>query len=428
MPHRVGDTTYPHLPLVREDLSVDRRRGRGRPGPRPDRGGREAFATALEQRLEQIGAAAQQKVSAPGIQAHLVFRVPLAPTAPVEEVIERLEQAGLVVVSIDPDQAVIAFRDEVDLGDFREAVETYRAGPAEGKKSTKWDLFEYLEVDNLRGLVARDRIGPRLRSVIGDEGAGVNATRLYTVEIELWHPGGRAGADRYLAEVGSVVRIANRDDERITDTFVGDSLCLAKARVRGTTLTRLLDLDVIAEVDLPPTPVFDPAAATVVTPRDFPAPPRPAADAPRVCVVDSGVISNHPLIAANLGHAEAILTAGGDATDQNGHGTLVCGIALYGSVRREYERGAFASPLLLYSARVLNDANRFDDDRLIINQLRTAITTFYAAPYNCRVFNLSLGSDVPALANNGRQNIWAEELDVLARELKVLIVISAGNR
>jgi hypothetical protein len=69
---------------------------------------------------------------------------------------------------------------------------------------------------------------------------------------------------------------------------------------------------------------------------------------------------------------------------------------------------------------VLNDQNRFDDDRLIHTQMETAIELFHRPPHNCRVFNLSLGSpDVVLFGTNQRQTLWAEGLDTLARKHKV---------
>src|SRR5262249_19214668 len=93
-----------------------------------------------------------------------------------------------------------------------------------------------------------------------------------------------------------------------------------------------------------------------------------------------------------------------------------------------YQSGTFASPLLLFSARVLNDRNEFDDEKLIVSQMQAAIGLFKAEPYNCRVFNISLGDGRPWLRDNHRQSIWAASLDTLAREHKVLLVVSAGNQ
>ena len=71
--------------------------------------------------------------------------------------------------------------------------------------------------------------------------------------------------------------------------------------VSGAKLEQLLDASIVAEVELPEQPVFDAVAAARATPRDFPAPPAPPEDGPRVCILDSGIVSNHPLLAANVG-------------------------------------------------------------------------------------------------------------------------------
>jgi hypothetical protein len=80
---------------------------------------------------------------------------------------------------------------------------------------------------------------------------------------------------------------------------------------------------------------------------------------------------------------------------------------------------------VLFSARVLNQRNRFDDEQLIVKQMQTAIRTFKKAPHACRVFNLSLGTFAPA--DSAKQSTWAESLDLLAREEQVVIIVSAGN-
>ena len=92
-----------------------------------------------------------------------------------------------------------------------------------------------------------------------------------------------------------------------------------------------------------------------------------------------------------------------------------------------FERGQFASIITLYGASVLNDQNQFDDEKLIIHQMRRAIEYFTAPPFDCRVFNMSLGVNEPWLRDNRRQSTWAASLDELAPEFKIVIVVSAGN-
>jgi hypothetical protein len=214
----------------------------------------------------------------------------------------------------------------------------------------------------------------------------------------------------------------------VLDHFIGDNLCLARVRVSGLLLSEMLDSDAIAEVDLPPVPELNVAQVGRLTARDFPPIPAPDPNGPRLCIVDSGLASNHPLLAQNVAGVWSEMSSTASAADDNGHGTMVGGLAVFGSVRACYSTGVFASPIRLFSVRVLDANNRFDDEKLVINQIESAIMQFYRPPHNCRIFNLSVGTAHSAFANGAdRQTIWAESMDILARDLKVVLVISAGN-
>jgi subtilisin family serine protease len=369
-----------------------------------------------------------------GIQPHLVFRVPVAAGTSPTELTDRLQQLGIAVVSIENDGAVIAFRGDTDLSEFKEAVRKYQRGPAINQKtglrykSTRYDVFEIIEVDQMRRWGRTDRVGRRLANAIGKNGESIDSATLYVLDVDLWHRGTTALAKVSVTEVQKLVQDGTKAGEKFSDTFIGDVLCLARITVTGEKLSRLLEMDAVAEVDLPPQPFFDAYSAATVTPRDFPSPPRPAPDGPRVCILDSGITSSHKLLANNIGHEEAILTDTTSPADANGHGTMVGGLAVFGDIRACYTAGRFSSPITLFSARVTNDASRFDDDKRIINQMRQAVEVFLAEPYNCKVFNISLGCPEPLLSDgNRRQGEWAQALDVVARDLKVLLVVSAGN-
>lgn len=434
MPHHPEDERHPHLPLVRVEENPPRRKRPGFGAPRPARGERAAFGGLLQNKVDEIEAEAQRTPTIQGFAPHLVFLVPLAAGASADAVAEKLRDAGLTVVSIEPDQAVVVFQDDVNLAEFRRALEQYMAGPriiaatGELAKTTQWDVFEFIEADRMRIWSRADRIGARLRAEIGVNGERIERLRIYTLDVELWHPGLAELARQKMAELQALVNQDRADRERLSDQFVGDLLAVARVSVSGARLERLLDASIVAEVEVPEQPVFDAVAAAQVTPRDFPAPPAPPEDGPRVCILDSGIVSNHPLLAANVGGEEAVLTATNDPADAHGHGTHVGGLAVFGDIRACYADGRFSSPVRLFSARVLNDQNRFDDDRLIHTQMEAAIELFRRPPYECRVFNLSLGApDVVLNGTNRRQTLWAEALDTLARKHKVLIVVSAGN-
>jgi hypothetical protein len=420
--------------LVRAEANPPRRKRPGFVASGPDRGGRTRFGQALLAKSEEIEAEARLIPAVQGFVPHLVFRVPLATPAPADTVAEKLRDAGLTVVSIEPDQAVVVFQDDADLAEFRRALGEYMAGPriiekrGERAKTTQWDVFEFIEADEMRSWSRADRIGPRLAAEIGFNGDRIDPIRIYTLDIELWHPGLVELARQRMAELQALVNDNLAERERLSDRFVGDLLAVARVNVYGRKLDRLLEASIIAEAEIPEQPIFDAVAAGQVTPRNFPAPPTPPEDGPRVCILDSGITPNHPLLQANVGGEEAVLTATDNPADMNGHGTHVGGLAVFGDIRACFADGTFASPIRLFSGRVLNDQNRFDDDRLIHTQMEVAIEVFRREPYNCRVFNLSLGSQDAVLNGaNRRQTLWAEALDTLARKHKVLLIVSAGN-
>ncbi|MCG3158575.1 MAG: hypothetical protein DKINENOH_05219 [bacterium] len=435
MPRHQDDNQHPHLEFMREDISAERRKKPGFGGTRPDRGGREIFAPKLIEATDRLQDEQNRKVSPiAGIRPHLVFRVPIASKTSPEGIIEILQQAGLAIVSIEPDHAVIAFRDDADLTDFRTAILAYQGGPKINRKtgkpcaSTKYDVLELIEPEQMRLWSRPDRIGPRLAQLIGSNADRIEVTCIYIVDLELWHPGTHQEAINGLNEIRQLIQASSMDGERFLDSYIGDAILLAKVAVKGAKLEQLLNSDIVAEVELPPVADFDPIQAGRTTARDFPTPPHPPEDSPRVCIIDSGITSNHPLLASNVGHEEAVLTQTTSPADAHGHGTMVAGLAVFGNVRDCYETGAFSSPVVLLSARVLNDQNQFDDEKLIVNQMREAIETFMHPPHNCRVFNISIGSKASAFEiGKDRQTIWAETLDILAQELKVVLVVSSGN-
>jgi len=423
-----------HLEFLREDPSAERRK-RSFYSPPPDRGGRSTFAPKLIEGAERLEEDQQKQPGlARGLKPHLIFQIPVSNGAPKESLITLLEQAGLVIVSLEPDGALIAFREETELNAFKDAALQYRLGPSlnpktgQVYKSTKYDILEYVEPDSMRLLDATDRIAPRLSDLIGKDGHSIDESALYTLELELWHPGNKLDARKSVEELRSFIRERNVSEEIFYDAYVGDFLALAKLRTTGDGLRKLLQAPIVAAIDLPPRADFDPIELRALSLSAFPEPSAPPSKGPRVCIVDSGIASNHPLLRRHIGHAQSFLRKSDSAIDQHGHGTMVAGLAVFGDINYSVSNRSFDSTVTVFSARVLDENNLFEDDRLVINQLKEVIETFSAPPHNCRVFNLSVGTKYAADdLTLGRQTLWAEQLDILARELKVVLIVSAGN-
>ena len=356
------------------------------------------------------------------------MRFDLARGANAPQMIERLDEAGLHVVSIDANrQAIVAFRENQDLAEFERAIVAFAAGPTDGHKSNKWDILAYIEPTSVRRWSRADRIGPRLRNA--SDVVRFEPEQWFKLDVELWHPGSVEAARRSLDKIRQL-RDATPAVGRgpVLDSYVGRTICLARVRLLGRVVDDLLELPEVAGVDLPPQSGVELGVSSASLNRIFPTPAKPPDDGPRLCILDSGVTSAHPLLGPFVGDATSVHSSITSAADLHGHGTGVAGVAVFGDLRDRVAHEEFSSSITLYSVRMLDDAARLDEDRLVVNQIREAVERYRATPYSCRVFNLAFGEERTFLAKTGgRQGLWAEVLDLIAAELDVVFIVSAGN-
>lgn len=150
--------------------------------------------------------------------------------------------------------------------------------------------------------------------------------------------------------------------------------------------------------------------------------------APLATVLDSGVFTGNPLLKSVVVAEEDFDTTEHATADMNGHGTGVAGIVVYGDFSTPDENRIYTPLVRICSAKIMHDEDGdpcFREDVRPEKLVKDAIVYFYKT-YGCRIFNLSAG-DVGSIYNGGRQLSWASMLDDLARELDIVIIVSAGN-
>ncbi|MDA8226571.1 MAG: S8 family peptidase [Desulfitobacterium hafniense] len=401
---------YENLPLVRIEIVYDRKKRPGF-GSAPIREYVQ-HAEKLETEIENLLEAFKSKPLPSIIKPELILKVKYDSSLNVDD----LRRSGLHILGGDPNNALILFATKGDLSDFTQRLNEYKAGPKDKAKNPAYNNF-FANIESVTYLTREDRIGAKLKTIEIEEES------FYWIDIELWHLGDKVKSREKMVEIKDF--IAASEQGRATDDFIGSSLCLIRANVSGKVINELSDLDIIYRIDLPSKPTFYPRDIINIPIEQLPKPKAPFEDAPGICVIDSGVLQGNPFLAKAIGDTSTFPGSLGDPTDVNGHGTLVAGIAIYGNVLDCILNDSFQPDAVLYSARVTNEYNCFDNDKLITSQMREAITYFYEQ-YACRIFNISLGDkDRPFV--NGKQPIWAATLDELARELDIVVVISAGN-
>ena len=429
-----GDGEFPHIEIERQPDEPERRRRRKRffspvPTP-PDRGEHAALLTDQTTRAVQETVQRRESVGIdPNRLVVLEFNTVNYDTR--EDFVERFH-AQVVDESVSEQdeqtrvRTVVQFPSEVAIRAFEREISAYRGEavpqpvlPPKGREK----FFDSLQ--QVRSVSREDRMGRRIKT------EGFPQAEPFYLDVDLWRPEDDGNARGVLADFQATCQRAGC---RVTDEVRTASLLLVKVLATRTFAEQLLGIDLVARVDLPP----HVAVGYTRFFEDFPPldqGQQPDESDPILCVVDSGVVSGHPFL-RNWVVAERDFDTGENTeVDQNGHGTSVAGLAVYGDIANCIETGQWRPKVRICSAKVLRseenpiDPSRpqavFPDQHRIEHTIEEAIRHFHDE-WACRVFNLSVGDDL-APYRGGRQFPWAEKLDELARELDIVIVVAAGN-
>lgn len=163
--------------------------------------------------------------------------------------------------------------------------------------------------------------------------------------------------------------------------------------------------------------------------------PEPGADAPHVCLFDTGVNHGHPLIAPALDdHDLHSVEPGWGVDDRVGHGTAMAGLALVGDLSDALaSQGAITVRHRLESVKLIptDGANGGDAKHHGYLTIEAVARPEIDSPVRRRVFSMA----VTARDNRdrGRPSAWSAAIDRLAAdsfgqgETPRLFVLSAGN-
>ncbi len=375
-----------------------------------------AHGAKITREIDQVVEHQRAQPAIAGIDPALILKVTLDRAIDEDE----WRRAGFEVLAQNPGNIFVLFSSDRELRAFRERLAAFRGGPQGDAKTAPYSSL-FNSIESISEVSPADRIGGRLkvRGVIAP--GDIDGRLTYVVDVELWDAGdpllrrNRADSVSTFAE--------GLGGTRVGEPFItSHGLILFRMRCRGTVLRAVLERPEVALIDLPPVPDLGETHVPSVTVRELPQLVAPPANAPVIGIIDSG-LNEHPMldgvVVDRIGVPDQLGTA-----DEWGHGTKVTGIAAYTDLRERLSRGRFDASVRILSARVVNGTGGFDDTSTIPDQMRRAITAL--ARRGCRVINVSLGDKTLVYAG-GRATAWASELDALAREFDLLIVVSAGN-
>lgn len=396
------EENFPHLSIRRESPINEKRSGNNKPQrPPPDvrghgRGLLGKLTAAKVQASENLG----------GFDDRKLFRFSVEKGFNPDDL--RKISREIEFVSQEKETVVIGFASNAALTQFEARLTTMADG---GDVTNKQVIYALQSVD---GWNAENRKGWALIN------QGLPESDQFLLDVELWPLEDNDQA---------------RNQECVTfEQWLLQQSIEKKDQVKrsGLTLYRVL-CDVnqaglllrhrdVRSVDLPPSFGLE-RSVIFQHVQDFPEIVHPGKLAPGVAVLDSGIASGHPLLKAAVGEAKSFLP-GEDASDENGHGTHVAGLALYGDFERSLRAGAFVPTLRLFSGRVLDKENE-NSTGFVENHIEEAVR-YFSGERGCRVFNLSFG-DANKPYHGGHLKGLSVTLDNLSRELGVLFIVAAGN-
>ncbi len=420
--------SYEHLSLPVYNAATERqKRGGGGGFKIPQGRNKSEFSKTASQKADAIATSFQEikRKFSGKINPSLIFEIEINQSVAPEAFEKTLSSMGIHVLSIAENKKGywIVFSDDDDLYRFNEKLSTY--GYDEGPK---YDFFNAIE--SFRDIPREEKIGKALsEQPLGDKPE--------FIDIELWKMGTPQENEDFITELKTTY--SDLSIFRITDKLVTKSFVLLRVKLSGKIFNEIIELKEIARADRPSIPTFNPFEyrSIDISGMELNAPNENAVG---ILIIDSGIISNHPLLEKCVGGEENFQTGENQIQDTAGHGTAVAGCAAYGDLEKCIEDKYFDPSNWIFSAKVMyleRDVNgnivkaTYDPEKLIEHQFKDAVESFLSNhEYHIKVVNISLGNkDEVWHKNYTRQLPLAALIDELAYTYPgVTFIVSAGNQ
>ncbi|WP_303759344.1 S8 family peptidase [Alcanivorax jadensis] len=396
------EENFPHLSIQRESPINEKRPGNYMP-PRPPSDVR-GHGRGLLGKLN--GAKAQASENLGGFDDRKLFRFSVEKGFDPDDL--RKISPEIEFVSQEDETVVIGFASDAALAQFEARLSTMAGG---GDVTNKQVIYALHSVD---GWNDENRKGWALIN------QGFPESEQFLLDVELWPLEDNSQA-RDQESVKFEQWLDQQEIQR-KDQVKRQELTLYRVRCNANQADLLLKHRDVRSVDLLPSFGLE-RSVIFQDVQDFPEAAHPGELAPGVVVLDSGIASGHPLLKSSVEESKSFLPGEG-ADDENGHGTHVAGLALYGDFETGLRNRYFVPTLRLFSGRILNKENE-NSTGFVENHIEEAVRHF-SKEHGCRVFNLSFG-DANKPYHGGHLKGLSVTLDNLSREMGVLFIVSAGN-
>ncbi|HDK26805.1 MAG TPA: hypothetical protein ENG48_06945 [Candidatus Atribacteria bacterium] len=310
-----------HLKLPFYEREFERKkRGGGRIKPR---GGRRDFSEVQIFNLGKIKDSFEEekKKFSKFFDPNFIFKIELNQNVDEEEFKKFLERSRIKVISPSPEGKGfwISLAEDESLEEIKRRLKEY------GEKE-KYKQFDAIE--SFQPIPKEEKIGEQLKEKPLEDGEETY------LDIEVW----RMEDERLQKFLEGFEELLHSNKGRITDKFITDNLCLLRVKINKSTFEEIVELKEICRIDRPPKPHITFQMLSIPL-EEFELGESPPSNATAIAILDSGILSNHPLLERAVGDEIAVPLLSSDKIkeekpqDDVGHGTKVAGIALYGDIK-----------------------------------------------------------------------------------------------
>jgi hypothetical protein len=419
---------YEHLQLYPYQGEVQRQTRRSGSGYKlPPGRNKSQFSHVTSQKANEVtGSFNSVKTKFPGIKSSsLIFAIEINQSVNFKTIEQSFSSMGIHILSSAENKKGfwIVFSDDENLNRFKSKLSTYGS-----EKGPKYDFFHAIE--SLQDIPREEKIGARLTQ------NPLSNTQEF-IDLELWKMTDPNKNLTFINELKDAYPDYNQF--RIADQLITKSFVLLRVKLIKSVFDEIIELKEISRADRPSIPIFNPFELKDI---DISQIIRNAPDdnAAGILIVDSGIVSNHPLLEKCVGAEENFQTGEPQTQDNVGHGTSVAGCAAYGDIEKSISEKVFTPSNWIFSAKVMFAETNpvtgvrsatYDPEKLLEHQLQDAIESFLSnSEYHIRVINISLGNADEIWHRNYRRQLpLASLIDELAYTYpNILFIVSTGNQ
>ena len=366
-------------------------------------------------------ASLKSKFSNTSIDPSLIFELEINQGVDVKSFQKILLSMGLRVLSIAENKQGfwVVFSDDEYLEHFKTKIKSF----AEGTQI--YDFFKAIE--KFQEIPIEKKIGSNLTERPLSEEAEF-------VDIELWKIENSSKNEDFISQLSSTY--TDKSIFEITDSLIARSIVLLRVKLTRSVFDDIIELKEIARIERPTIPQFNSWESSSINISDFDI-QKPSQNAAGILIIDSGILSNHPMLEKCVGDEQNFQDGETEIHDTVGHGTSVAGCATYNNLEKCIVEKRFVASNWIFSAKVMyaesnfhgNSSAVYDQKKLVENQLKNAVEYFLDNYEQIKVVNISFGNSYEVWHKNyERQLPLAAIIDELAYENpQVVFIVSAGN-